>query len=169
MRDCDMDRIRQRPVWASMVLKSVLPRGRVILQRQANFAAYAQMFAGAKGAHALFELPSTPIAPYVFPLWVDDADRVYHALKLQSLPVFRWDRIWPGTPTHPNDAGPRWSRHVLQLLCHQDLNETDIIRIATVTLQLLRRQASEAVPPELPTATDAETHNSHAHCPPSLD
>jgi len=149
MRDCDMSRIQQKPLWASMTLKAVLPRGRVILQRQKNYAVYARLLAHVQGARPLFPLPSTSVAPYVFPLWVDDADRIYHALKAQSLPVFRWDRIWPGTPTDPADAGPRWSRHVLQLLCHQDLSEADVTRIATATLQLLA-DANDPVLPSSP-------------------
>ena len=137
MRDCDMGRIRQKPLWAAMTLKAVLPRGRVILRRQKNYRIYDDLLNNVKGARPLVSLPSTPVAPYVFPLWVDDADRVYHALKALALPVFRWDRIWPGTPCAPGDAGPQWSRHVLQLLCHQDLSESDIVRIATATVQLL--------------------------------
>jgi hypothetical protein len=137
MRDCDMGRIDQKPLGAAMTLKAILPRGRVILQRQKNYRIYDRLLSDAKGARPLFSMPTTAVAPYVFPLWVDDADRVYHALKALSLPVFRWDRIWRGTPSDPSDAGPKWSRHVLQLLCHQDLSEADTTRIAMATLQLL--------------------------------
>lgn len=136
MRDCDMGRIEQRPLAVSMALKSWLPRGRIIARRQRNFALYAERLHGLSGGRALFPLPTTPVAPYVFPLWVDDADRAYHALRTQEFPVFRWDRIWPGTPALPGDSGPLWSRHVLQLLCHQDLSDADIAR----TCDAVRRQ-----------------------------
>lgn len=140
MRDCDMARISQSPLWASMTLKSVLPRGRMVVRRQENFACYAKYFDGVRGAKPLFPLntaPSSKIAPYVFPLWVDDADRVYPALRALELPVFRWDRIWPGTPRLDRDVGPLWSQHVLQLLCHQDLSEADIDRTSHAILSLL--------------------------------
>jgi perosamine synthetase len=140
MRDCDMGRINLAPLWASMTLKSVLPRGRVIARRQENYARYAKNLVGLTGARQLFPLShdsASQIAPYVFPLWVDDADRVYQALKAQDLPVFRWDRIWPGTPQIENDVGPLWSQHVLQLLCHQDLSRADIERTCRATLALL--------------------------------
>lgn len=152
MRDCDMGRIQQKPLWAAMMLKAILPRGRVILQRQKNYGVYARIFANAKGAKPLFAMSSSLVAPYVFPLWVEDADRVYHALKAQSLPVFRWDRTWPGTPTYTDDAGPLWSRHVLQLLCHQDLSEIDIMRIAMAALELLSN-STQAVLPLRPSAS----------------
>ena len=137
LRDCDMFRIAQAPLSATMILKTVLPRGRIIVRRQQNFANYARHFAYVEGAKPLFPLPLKTIAPYVFPLWVDDADRVYHALRAQGMPVFRWDRIWPGTPQLDGDVGPMWSRHVLQLLCHQDLSEADIERTSNAILGML--------------------------------
>lgn len=140
MRDCDMTRIDQAPLWASMTLKSVLPRGRIIARRQQNYACYAKHFEGVQGARPLFALSkdsASQIAPYVFPLWVDDADRVYQMLRAQELPVFRWDRIWPGTPLLEGDVGSLWSRHVLQLLCHQDLSLADIERTSHAVSRLL--------------------------------
>lgn len=137
MHECDMSRISHAPLGASMILKSILPRGRIIARRQQNFASYAGHFAHAEGARSLFPLPSKTIAPYVFPLWVDEADRVYHALRAQALPVFRWDKVWPDTPQLDGDVGPLWSQHVLQLPCHQDLSEADIDRTSNAILGLL--------------------------------
>jgi dTDP-4-amino-4,6-dideoxygalactose transaminase len=134
MRDCDMARLAQRPLVASMVLKNILPRGRIIARRQRNFSLYAEHLRNLNGARMLRPLPTKPVAPYVFPLWVDDADRVYHSLRTRDFPVFRWDRIWPGTPELPGDVGLSWSRHVVQLLCHQDLSKADVLR----TIEALR-------------------------------
>lgn len=137
MHSCDMARIAQAPLNATNVLKRLLPRGRIILRRQQNFAAYAKHFSQVKGAKPLFPLPAKTAAPYVFPLWVDDAERVYREIRALGLPVFRWDRIWPGTPKLNDDVGPLWSQHVLQLLCHQDLGEADIERTALEIINLL--------------------------------
>jgi perosamine synthetase len=141
MRDCDMGRIGQTPLWASMSLKSMLPRGRIIARRQRNFSRYAPYFVDAPGARPLFahmHSSAARAAPYVFPLWVDEPERIYQALRSMELPVFRWDRIWPGTPTMADDMGPLWSHHVLQLLCHQDLDDAAIDRTAQAILQLLQ-------------------------------
>lgn len=138
MRDSDMARIALAPLGATRLLKALLPRGRIIARRQQNFATYAGYFAQVKGARPLFPLPSKAVAPYVFPLWVDDAERVYREIRTRNLPVFRWDRIWPGTPKLDGDVGPLWSQHVLQLLCHQDLDEDDIKRTALAILDLLQ-------------------------------
>lgn len=140
MKVCDMARIAQQPSIAALSFKRILPRGRIIANRQRNYADFARRFKHVQGARPLFttfgDNPSQ-IAPYVFPLWVDDADIVYQALRNQGLPVFRWDRIWPGTAQLEGDVGPSWSRHVLQLLCHQDLDEAAIDRTARAVLALL--------------------------------
>ena len=137
LHECDMARIAQSPLWASMLLKAVLPRGRIIARRRRNYVLYDQHFAVTRSARPLFSLPSASCAPYVFPLWVEDADRVYRALRQQAMPVFRWDRTWPGIPRLDGDVGPIWSHHVLQLLCHQDLSEKDIARTARAVQDLL--------------------------------
>ena len=146
MRDCDMARIDQSPLWSAIVLKNILPRGRILIQRQINFSSYATYFSKVPGAKPLFPINSETIAltaPYVFPLWVDDPDSIYQALRALKLPVFRWDRIWPNTPNLPGDAGTLWSHHVLQLLCHQDLSSEDIDRTAQAVLNLLQIQQAE--------------------------
>jgi len=82
------------------------------------------------GAHAL--MPSLPdaCAPYVFPLWVDEPEHTYQRVRAAGIPVFRWDELWPSTPTLVGDSGFQWSMHVFQIGCHQDLRPTDIARMA---------------------------------------
>jgi dTDP-4-amino-4,6-dideoxygalactose transaminase len=147
MRDCDMARIENAPLWSSVILKNILPRGRIISQRQENFASYSTHFFNISGARPLFPQDTNSVistAPYVFPLWVDEPDSIYQALRALKLPVFRWNRIWPNTPTLPEDIGPLWSHHVLQLLCHQDLNAADINRTAQTVIHLLQMQQAKA-------------------------
>lgn len=122
-----MNRIAQAPLRVSQWLLDMLPRHRIVARRRENYSLYAQQFTDMPGAHSLF--PELPLqtAPYVFPVWFDAADEIYAGLRAAGAPVFRWDRIWPGTPTDlPNDHGIAWSRHVLQFLCHQDLSSTDV-------------------------------------------
>jgi perosamine synthetase len=142
MASCDMARIGRRPLAASMLLRKLLPRGRIVARRQRNFGVFARLLVDLPGTMALVALPSKPVAPYVFPLWVDDADRVYQALRNEGVPVFRWDQIWPDTPHLAHDVGADWSRHVLQLLCHQDLDEIDIRRSAARLIALLQSNAA---------------------------
>ena len=138
MRGCDMGRASARPLWVSQWMTGALPRERVVSRRRQHYTRYAQAFSDrSPRQQALAALPPHA-APYVYPLWVDDADRVYRRLRAIEAPVFRWDRIWPGTPEDPSDFGPRWSHHVLQLLCHQDLADDDVDRVVDTLHTLLQ-------------------------------
>jgi hypothetical protein len=97
-------------------------RERIVNERRNNYAYLLERFARFPGARPLFpELPPA-VVPYVFPLWVDDPQPRYALLKAERFPVFRWDWLWPGTPSIPGDYGTLWSKHVFQLPCHQDLS-----------------------------------------------
>lgn len=99
-----------------------LPRQRIVQRRRENYAWLARELAEQPGLHPL--MPDLPddCAPYVFPLWVDVPDPGYLELRRLGMPVFRWDRLWPGTPWLADDSGHLWSHHVIQIACHQDLS-----------------------------------------------
>lgn len=126
---CDMGRAERRMTWAARALYRALPTGSIISRRRENYRLLSLALDQVTGARALRpELPEMA-APYVFPLWIDDeerADVVYTRLRMARMPVLRWDRHWPGTPRLPDDAGAVWSRQVLQLLCHQGLDTSDV-------------------------------------------
>jgi len=146
LASCDMGRVGQSPLVVARLLNRVLPRGHIRVRRKENFAVYASHFRGIAGARALFNDMEDVAAPYVFPLWVDDADRVYSQARSLGLPVFRWDRVWPGTPIVAGDTGPQWCQHVIQLLCHQDLSVDDVSATARALIQCLRPSAAAALP-----------------------
>jgi perosamine synthetase len=110
---------------ATSLLALRLPRERIVTRRRAHYQAYARAFSGMPGLHPLrAELPAQ-CAPYVFPLWVDEPDPSYLTLRQQGVPLSRWNWLWPGMPHDPQDHGIRWSHHVLQLPCHQDLSNAE--------------------------------------------
>lgn len=132
MEAADTGRSEQAPLVASWpwCRTSRLRARRVDAQcRRAHARAYrsaASHWSGARVPHAFAaEVP----LPYAVPLWVDDAARLYAELRAQGLPVFRWDRQWPGTPSRKGDMGPLWSNHLLQLLCHQSLRAGEVQRV----------------------------------------
>ncbi|MBX3601556.1 MAG: DegT/DnrJ/EryC1/StrS aminotransferase family protein [Rubrivivax sp.] len=132
-RECDMGRIRMAPTGATRVLHATLPTRRIVDSRRANYALLSELLSSASGARPLLtRLPSDSV-PYVLPLCVDGesrADAVYTRLREERLPVFRWDRRWPGTPAMAEDHGSTWSRTILQVLCHQDLGAEDLREVA---------------------------------------
>jgi hypothetical protein len=117
-----------------------LPRERIVLRRRRHFERLLAALGGQAGVHPLFTQLPPDCAPYVFPLWVDTPDPGYAELRRLAMPVFRWDRLWPGVPQLPGDHGVPWSHHVLQLACHQDLSEAQLDRFAAEILRLYGRR-----------------------------
>jgi len=139
LQGCDLTRAGLAPVWAAECMHRRLPRDRVVRNRQRHHARLRQGLSGLKGARPAFVgSDEAGRAPYVLPLWVDDADRVYHGLRNAGWPVFRWDRRWPGQPALPGDLGDVMGRHVLQLPCHQDFREHELDGMITAVQTCLR-------------------------------
>lgn len=101
-------------------------RGRVVTQRRAHYQRLVEAFSGLPTLRPLAPHLPEHCAPYVFPLWSDRPDPGYLSLRQMQVPISRWDWLWPGVPDMPGDHGKAWSRHVLQLHCHQDLTEHDL-------------------------------------------
>jgi perosamine synthetase len=120
-------------------LSQMSPRERNVECRRRNYALLSKLFPANAELRPLFPDLSDNSAPYVFPLWVQNPDPGYAQLRAMQFPVSRWDRLWPGVPVMTSDAGIGWSHHVLQLACHQDLQEDDIRRMAEVLTALFRQ------------------------------
>ena len=82
-----------------------LPRARIVERRRQRYQELSQRLAGLQGLRPLVPQLPADCAPYVFPLWVDQPDPGYAELRRRRMPVFRWDRLWPGTPELPDDQG----------------------------------------------------------------
>lgn len=119
-------------------------RARVVDLRRKHYEAMAAAFEGQAGVRPLFARLPPAAVPYVFPLWVDQADRAYDALRQLGLPVSRWDWLWPGVPDMPGDHGMAWSRQVLQLHCHQDMTDQDRNRVIGAVLASAASQTVES-------------------------
>jgi perosamine synthetase len=136
LADCDMSRGSNAPLLVSRALFRLHGRTRIYARRRENYRAYAAALGGVPGARPLaLDMPDSA-APYVFPLLVDDAERVYKALRHEGMPVYRWDRVWPSTPRLDGDCAPLWQRHLLQLICHQDLRPADIASVCRAVIRL---------------------------------
>ena len=138
MADCDLARSEQAPTALTRRLLG-LPRERIVAHRRAHYETLYRGTQNLPGARPLLGALPVQAAPYVMPLWVDDAEPVYAALRAAGCAVFRWDRVWPGVPDFHDDHGARWRTHVLQLLCHQDLSEPMLAHTCTVLNQTLTR------------------------------
>jgi len=138
LTECDLGRSEQAPPGLTRRLFG-LPRARIVARRRAHYETLHRLTQNLAGARPLFGPLPAQAAPYVMPLWVDDPEPAYAALRAAGCAVFRWDRVWPGTPDFQDDHGARWRRHVLQLLCHQDLTEPMLEQTCKVLTENLTR------------------------------
>jgi len=123
-----------------------VPRRRIVEARRHHYAFFTEAFSGRDGVHPLLPALPADCAPYVFPLWVRTPDPGYAEMRRLGVPVSRWDRLWPGVPGLPGDAGKSWSHHVLQLACHQDLTDADLRRIVAQVERLFITPAAPSAP-----------------------
>lgn len=121
-----------------------VPRRRIVEARRHHYAFFTEALSGRDGVRPLLPTLPADCAPYVFPLWVRSPDPGYAEMRKLGVPVSRWDRLWPGVPALPGDAGKSWSHHVLQLACHQDLSEADLRRIVEQVERLFVTPAGPA-------------------------
>lgn len=125
LQGCDMSRSAMAPLALATKLLFHLPRAGIVARRRALHATLRTRLRGLPGCRILLDADARAV-PYALPLWVDDADHVYQGLRKRGVAVFRWDFRWLGTPTLDRDCGGEWCHHVLQLLCHQELLETEV-------------------------------------------
>jgi dTDP-4-amino-4,6-dideoxygalactose transaminase len=122
--------------WTRLIARHA-HRERIVALRRRNYALLASRVTGLPGVRAICAEPPADAAPYVFPLWVDEPERIYQRVRKEGIPVFRWDEVWPSCPDLEGDRGKLWSTHVFQLGCHQDLSLEDVERIASALAGIL--------------------------------
>lgn len=130
------------PTWLSVgmslgsrLVTRLAAKHRLIERRRWAYLRLAREFAGLAGCEVLH--PSLPddVVPYVFPLLVTDADRVFSEIREAGIPAFRWENA--DVTSCPVTA--RYARGLLQLPCHQDLSEKDMSRLVVTVRQALAR------------------------------
>lgn len=126
----------RRLTHASRWIANHSPRARIVSRRRENYSFFAHALSGLAGMRPLLPNLPTECAPYVFPLWVNQPDPGYLELRRLEFPVSRWDRLWPTVPRIEGDFGIKWSTHVLQLACHQDLTVAELQQMVTTLKQI---------------------------------
>jgi hypothetical protein len=124
---------RQIPLRASAAARWIVRTANVaaiVERRQLNYRTLVRALGDSARARPVFANLPDDAVPYVCPVLVDGADAVYARMRGAGLPVFRWDVLWPGTPTLDDDTGVPWSKSLLQVACHQDLTPADMARMA---------------------------------------
>ncbi len=111
---------------ASRQLVDHLPVDRIVAQRRRNYRRFAEAFDRLPDAEPL--LPDLPadVVPYAFPLAVRRPDRVFRRIKLDAVPLFRWERLWNEGAAAVDPQASRYAQELFQFPCHQDMTDDDV-------------------------------------------
>ncbi|HTO60348.1 MAG TPA: aminotransferase class I/II-fold pyridoxal phosphate-dependent enzyme [Bradyrhizobium sp.] len=134
----DSSWIDTRMVLPSLAITWATSRRRLVARRRAHYRRLVQAFAGVSGVRALIpDLPEGAV-PYMFPLWVDDLDRVFPKLEDLAVPMQRFGQfLSPEITAETFPTSFAFSHNVIQLACHQELTDDEVDSIVALVLQAI--------------------------------
>lgn len=139
--DFDPKWIHVRGSLATRVLMKLLSSKRIVNRRKENYHFLLQLFSNATHCRPLFETISDSTVPYVFPLLVDNPDPIFYELRAKGLPLLRWEQLWTGVDATTCGISNHYSRHLIQIPCHQEFTKADLEYMATVIITGLSQSA----------------------------
>jgi len=101
---------------------------RIRQSRRGHFRWWVDAVEDLPGCRPLFREPENGMAPYVFPLLLEEPALHFDGLKRAGVPLYRWDEL--AISDCRNAAYFR--EHLVQLPCHQDLEPADRARLLAV-------------------------------------
>ena len=112
----------------------------IVTRRRANFLQWVAAVQGLPQAQAPWQRLGAHDTPYMFPLWIDQPEQRFPALKRAGLPIWRWDSL--AASSCATSAGYRL--HLLQLPCHQGLSAADMDWMINTVHRVLAMPLAEA-------------------------
>ena len=100
---------------------------RIIERRRQNYLALLEGLSDLDGCCPLVcELPAA-VVPYMFPLYIQELERVFPIFEDCALPMQRFGQfLWPGVDQESCSISSDYSKHLLQLPCHQEISSAEI-------------------------------------------
>ena len=96
-------------------------------RRRHNYWALLEGLAGLTGCRPIKSTLPEGVVPYMFPLWIDDLDRLFPRLEDAAVPMLRFGQfLWPEMAEDECPISAALSRHLIQLPCHQNLTDDEI-------------------------------------------
>jgi hypothetical protein len=113
----------QRPLpLVSRAVMHAASRARIVARRRANYARLLEATRDLPGCEVMFPRLPCDVVPHVFPLLIDEPERVFSPLKREGVPIIRFGEfLWPGMPRTRCAVSLDLSRRVFQFPCHQEL------------------------------------------------
>jgi hypothetical protein len=132
--DFDPRWIHVRGSLCTRLLLKCLSTNRIIQRRKDNYAYLSRRFSGSRMYQPLFQNLPEETVPYVFPLLVSTPDPYYYTLRSKGLPLLRWEQLWEGAEESNCETSNYYSRHLIQIPCHQEFTQTDLEYMASTII-----------------------------------
>lgn len=117
---------KKMSIFSRMIIRLADYRNIAYIRRY-NYARLEKALKNIPGAKPLFSKLGDDIVPYVFPLIVDEPQKIFPKLKMQGVPILRFGEIlWPGVDEKICTVSADYSRRVFQFPCHQELTTKEI-------------------------------------------
>lgn len=129
------------PAWIHTAMSStskaviaLAAKSRVYTERRRNYSALLEGLADLPRCRPLYPALQPSVAPYVFPLIVDDSQTVFPALKRLAIPISRFgEYLYESFDRSACPVSAKFSRSLLQFPCHQAMKQDELAwLIATV-------------------------------------
>lgn len=119
--------IHTRMSLTSRILIKVASKSRVSKKRRMNYVRLYNELSELPRCKPLYQTLPETVVPYVFPLLVEEPERVFPALKRQGVPISRFgEYLWRGFEPSICPMAVEFSRCVLQFPCHQELTTNEL-------------------------------------------
>lgn len=103
--------------------------------RRQHYQQWANSVAGLPHCHALFPVLPAECVPYMFPLYIDEPEAHFFALKQLGMPIWRWDDMAVSDCPVASD----YRLHLLHLPCHQELSAAQMTWMTTALQNVMQQ------------------------------
>ena len=123
----DEDWIHKTMSWFSQWIVRNAPLGYIAEQRRQNYKILNSSLSDLPNCHSLMPKLPEHTVPWVFPLYVDNPEKYFHALRRQGIPVLRFGEFLDSSVNEQVcPVSVEYSKHVFQFPCHQSLTPAEM-------------------------------------------
>ncbi|HEV2608919.1 MAG TPA: aminotransferase class I/II-fold pyridoxal phosphate-dependent enzyme [Noviherbaspirillum sp.] len=119
--------VDKRTSFLSRYLVRTVSRNRMASKRRHHYLTLHKALSGLPGCRPLFNGLPDGVVPWVYPLYADNLQTVFPALKNAGVPIIRFgEYLWPDVDEKVCPASVELSGHLMQFPCHQDLRPDEL-------------------------------------------
>lgn len=123
----DAEWLDKSPSWASQWIVRLSRLTQSAYLRRRNYSKLHAALASLPDCRPLFAGLPEDVAPWAYPLYVQNADACNFKLRMQGLPLWRFGEFLDRAVDEERcPVSVDYSRHIVQFPCHQSLTDRDI-------------------------------------------